>query len=307
MMEGYHRPVLLKEVLGALNIRDAWYLDCTLGDGGHSIEIIRRGGKVVGIDVDPQALGRVRKRFEEEGIDKSKFKLIQGNFRDIKNLLQTDIPDQKFAGAIFDLGVSSLQLETPQRGFSFTRLGPLDMRMDPDLEVRALDLLNAGRRKELNELFYRLGEEKYSKRLADALVSAREVRGKGKGVREKRIESTRDLAELVENVYRRVGIRQWRIHPATRVFQALRIAVNDELNALQEGLNQVIDLIQKNGRIVVLNFHSLEDRIVKNTFREWQEQGLGSVLTDKPIIPSADEIKSNPRARSAKLRVFEKE
>lgn len=154
-MKEYHRSVLLKEVLEALNIRDAWYLDCTIGDGGHSIEIIKRGGRVVGIDVDPQALGRVQKRFEEKGIDKSKFRLIQGNFRNLKNLIsQTDIPDQKFAGAIFDLGVSSLQLETPQRGFSFTKEGPLDMRMDPTLEVRALDLINAGGRKELSELFF---------------------------------------------------------------------------------------------------------------------------------------------------------
>ena len=319
-MEGYHKSVLLKEVLGALNpdsigvnIRDAWYLDCTLGDGGHTIEIIKRGGKVLGIEIDPQALNRVQKRFEKEGISKDKYRLIQGNFRDLKNLInqpvspnggrgeQTDLKDQKFAGAksylagaIFDLGVSSLQLETPSRGFSFSKIGPLDMRMDPTLEVRALDLINAGGRKQLYELFKNLGKEKYSKRLADHMVSAREIG--------KRIETTKDLADLVEQVVGKHG----RLHPATKIFQALRIAVNDELNALKEGLDQVINLIDKNGHVIVISFHSLEDRIVKKTFRAWSDQGWGQVLTKKPIVPTLEEININPRARSAKMRVFER-
>lgn len=300
-MERYHKSVLLDEVMGALNPpaggRDAWYLDCTLGDGGHTIEIIKRGGKVVCIDVDPQALLRVQRRFETEEIDRNKWKLIVGNFRDLKNLIQkqTDTANLKFAGAIFDLGVSSLQLETPQRGFSFMHEGPLDMRMDPTLGVKALDLINAGGRKELNELFKRLGEEKYSKRLADALVRTREIGG--------RVETTKDLVRLVERV---TGKNVGKIHPATRVFQALRIAVNDELAVLQEGLDQVIDLIEINGRIVVISFHSLEDRIVKSTFRDWEKEGLGQILTDKPIVPSAKEIFENPRSRSAKMRVFKK-
>ena len=308
-MEGYHRSVLLKEVLGALTPapsgagRDAWYIDCTLGDGGHSIEVIVRGGKVVGIDVDPQALGRVQKRFEDLGIDKSKYRLIQGNFRDIKNLIepvspeggrgeQTDVSDLKFAGAIFDLGVSSLQLMDPQRGFSFAKDGPLDMRMDPSLVVQALDLVNALPGKELYELFKELGEEKYSRRVADALVLAREV---------KPFSTTLELAGVVE---RAVGGRRDKIHPATRVFQALRIAVNDELEALKEGLNQVIDLIEKNGVILVISFHSLEDRIVKNTFKQWGYEGLGQVLTKKPILPTEAEVVENPRSKSAKMRIF---
>lgn len=314
-MEGYHRSVLLKEVVDALiprlrqdglasaADRDAWYLDLTLGDGGHSIEIIKRGGRVVGVDVDPQALKRVQKRFKNEGIDESKFKLINGNFRDLNNLVlsQTESGDQKFdgaklrlSGAIFDLGVSSLQLLSPERGFSFAKEGPLDMRMDPSLNVRALDLVNTLTRKELYELFRNLGEEKYSWRLADAVVSAREIG----------FSNTKDLADLVENVYRRAGIRSWKVHPATRVFQALRIAVNDELDALQEGLCQAIDLIEENGRIVVISFHSLEDRIVKNTFKKWKSEGIGEVLTKKPIIPNEVEVAENPRARSAKMRVF---
>lgn len=304
-MEGYHKSVLLKEAIDAListrpsqdglaSAGRVWYLDCTLGDGGHALEIVKRGGKVIGIDVDPQAHTRVQKRFNDLDIDKSDYRLVVGNFRDIKNLItqQMDTDGLRIAGAIFDLGVSSLQLETPQRGFSFGKEGPLDMRMDPSLQVQALDLINALTRKELNELFKRLGEEKYSWRLADTLVSACEVG---------RIKTTKDLAELVENS---VGRKRGKIHPATRVFQALRMTVNDELGALPEGLDQAKELVEKNGRIVVVSFHSLEDRIVKNAFREWQDLGLGEVLNKKPLVPSEGEVALNPRSRSAKMRVF---
>ena len=297
-MEGYHSPVLLREVMDGLGIRSGkWYLDCTLGDGGHSLEILRLGGKVVGIDVDPEALERAEKRLQAAGYRQQEdFILVQGNFRDIKNLLKqkTDIQRSGFAGAIFDLGVSSLQLESPERGFSFVKEGPLDMRMDPALEVCALDLINVGGRKELDELFDGLGEEKYSRAVADALVLARKV-----GL------STRDLAGLVEKVYRKHGIRKRKIHPATKVFQALRIAVNDELNALETGLEEVNDLIENYGHIVLISFNSLEDRIVKNTFKAWEAVGLGRVLTKKPIRPGLEEVSDNPRSRSAKMRVFE--
>ena len=290
--------------MGALNIRDAYYIDCTLGDGGHSIEIISRGGKVVGIDVDPQALGRVQKRFNDLGISEDKYKLLLGNFRELKNLIQptstakrgeqTDTKDQKFAGVIFDLGVSSLQLMSPERGFSFGKDGQLDMRMDPNLAVKALDLINALSRKEIYELFKSLGEEKNSWALANSIVSAREISP---------ITTTGQLAGIVE---RTAKGKRGEIHPATRVFQALRIAVNDELGALQEGLDQVIDLIEKNGVILVISFHSLEDRIVKRNFKKWADLGLGKVVTKKPLIPSDQEIKSNPKSRSAKMRVFKK-
>lgn len=293
-MVGYHKPVLLREVLEALAVQKGqWYLDCTLGDGGYSLGILKKGGKVLGADVDPQALERVVKRFENEGIEKSRFKLVRGNFRDIKNLLQQmEQEDQKFAGAVFDLGVSSLQIESPERGFSFSKIGPLDMRMDPSLGVKALDLVNNLSRKELYGLFKNMGEEKYSWDLAAALVLARQV---------KPFTTASDLAELV---VRTVGRRKQEVHPATRVFQALRIAVNDELDALQEGLGQVKDLIQKNGHIIVVSFHSLEDRIVKSNFRKWGMGDLGKVLTKKPIVPTEDEIKDNVRSRSAKMRIF---
>lgn len=298
-MEGYHKSVLLREAVEALNPpvggRDAWYLDCTLGDGGHSIEIIKRGGKVYGVDVDPQALKRVQQRFDQESIDQSKYRLVLGNFRDLKELFSLAKSDlARVAGAIFDLGVSSLQLETSERGFSFTKEGPLDMRMDPSLQVWALDLINNLSRKELNELFSSLGEEKNSWQLAGALVRARQI---------KPVATTGDLAEVVVRV---LGGVRGKIHPATRVFQALRIAVNDELNALQEGLDQVKDLLEKGGRVVVISFHSLEDRVVKNTFKKWQFEGIGEILTKKPITPSMEEIRENPRSRSAKMRVFRK-
>ncbi len=291
-MEGYHRSVLLKEAIEALKVvGDRWYLDTTLGDGGHTVEILKRGGKVLGIDVDPQALQRVKIRLKGLGIDENRFKLVQGNFRDIKNLLEpAELTGQKFVGAIFDLGVSSLQLQTPERGFSFMYEGSLDMRMDPTLQVKALDLVNVLNKGELYELFTKLGEEKFAKALSAAIISARQIR---------QIKTTKDLAEIAEKSLGRRG----KMHPATKAFQALRIAVNDELNVLQEGLDEVKDLVE--GRIVLISFHSLEDRIVKNTFLRWQDQNLGHILTDKPITPSEEELKSNPRSRSAKMRIFE--
>ena len=297
----YHNSVLLREVIESLGVeKEEWYIDCTLGDGGHSLEILERGGKVLGIDADPESLIRVEKRFRDGGIEKGNYKLVQGNFRDIDILIkpastakrgeQTDKADFKFAGAIFDLGVSSLQLENPERGFSFVKKGPLDMRMDPTLQVRALDLTNTLTRRELYELFSSLGEEKYSWQVADTLVRAREV---------KPFKTTTELAEVVVRAVGRV-----RGLPADR--QALRIAVNDELDALQEGLEEVKDLLEKNGHIVVISFHSLEDRIVKNTFKQWESMGIGEILIKKPVIASEVEVRVNPRSRSAKMRVFKK-
>lgn len=296
MVGKFHEPVLLREILKALLVKaGAWYIDATLGDGGHSLEIIKGGGNVVGIDVDPQALERASKRFKDAGMDQH-FRPVQGNFRDINNLirLQTDLREIKFKGILLDLGVSSLQLEAPERGFSFMREGPLDMRMDLSLQVRALDLIKALNRKELNELFTKLGEERNAKRVTDAIISAREVGS---------IESTRQLADLVE---RTLGGRHGKIHAATKVFQALRIAVNDELNALSEVLPQSLQLVEKDGNILVISFHSLEDRIVKNLFKEWSDQGFGEILTKKPVVPIEEEVRRNARSRSAKLRIFKK-
>ena len=289
-MEGYHRSVLLKEVVEvliptplsqdglALAGRTDWYLDCTLGDGGHSLEILKLGGNVFGLDVDPKALERAEKRFKGAGV-LGQYKLIQGNFRDLKKIIsQTDTEGLRFAGAIFDLGVSSLQLESPERGFSFMKEGLLDMRMDPNLQVRALDLVNGLNKGELYELFNKLGEEEFSRSLAEAVVRARGVRP---------LQTTNELAEIAKKIK---GGREGKIHPATKIFQALRIAINDELSALKEGLEQVKDLI-KDGCICVISFHSLEDRIVKFTFREWEERNLGKAITKKPMLPKEIETR----------------
>lgn len=305
-MVGYHRPVLLREVLDALKIIEgSWYIDATLGDGGHSLEILKQGGNIVGIDVDPEALERATKRFDKEGIDKNKWKLILGNFRNLKDLIarnisQSDLGSGKFKGILFDLGFSTLQVEDPERGFSFSSSGPLDMRMDPSLTVSAADLIKVLNKGELNELFSKLGEERLAKRFAEALVSAREIKGeseKGKGICD-----TKELAAVIEKA---ASGKKGKIHPASRVFQALRIAVNDELNALREALPQALEVLDYDSRITVISFHSLEDRIVKNIFKQWEESGLGDILNKKPILPNEDEMRLNPRSRSAKLRVFE--
>ena len=286
-MEDFHKPVLLREVLDRLDIRvNAWYLDATLGDGGHSLGILEKGGNIVGIDVDPEAIKRAGVRLGKIA-QLDRFKLLSGNFRNLKDL----VGDKKFAGVLFDLGVSSLQLEDPKRGFSFLKDGPLDMRMDPTLEVKALDLINGLNKGELYELFTKLGEEKNAFRIVDTLVSSREVNP---------IQTTTQLAGIIERSARRRG----KIHPATKIFQALRIAVNDEQNALHGALPEALEVLEENGKIIVISFHSLEDRIVKVRFKEWEALNFGVVYTKKPITPSNDEIKNNPRSRSAKMRVF---
>lgn len=299
----YHQSVLLKEIVSTLEeVRGGdkgWVLDGTLGDAGHTIEFLRKGFNVVGVDVDPQGLERARKRVEGEGFDKSRYIFLKGNFRDLENLIlkQTETAEIKFVGCVLDLGVSSLQLEDPVRGFSFGKSGPIDMRMDPELGVKAIDLIKLLSKGELDEIFKTYGEEKYSRSLADALVRAREVDA---------LKTTEDLAGVAEGVYRKFGDRDGRVHPATRMFQALRIVVNDELGAIRDALPQLLERTQKYGRICIISFHSLEDRIIKNTFREWESLGKGIILTDKPLTPTEEELSSNPRSRSAKLRIFEK-
>lgn len=304
----YHKPVLFNQVIGNIvgDQVEGWYLDGTLGDGGYSVEILRRGGKVVGVDVDIEALQRAEARFNEEGFAKGNYVLVQGNFRDLITLIDQQIPIQsgqteinniRFKGIILDLGVSSLQLEDPERGFSFIRNGPLDMRMDKSLQVTAADLLNILSRKELNELFSKLGEEKYSRGVADAIVSARSVN---------KITTTGELAEIVARVYRKYGVRPGKIHPATKVFQALRIIVNDELGVIEAVLPQTLDLLEKDGKLGIIAFHSLEDRIIKNTFKDWEEKDLGEIETKKPLEADEEEVGENPRSRSAKLRIFRK-
>jgi 16S rRNA (cytosine1402-N4)-methyltransferase len=286
----YHTSVLLHETIEWVNVQAGkLYIDATLGGGGHTAEILSLGGKVLGIDQDQEALDFVRKKFGTN----EKLVLAKGNFKDIDSLAR-DNGFKSLSGIIFDLGVSSHQFDQAERGFSFQKEGPLDMRMDTDFKVKAADLIHILTKGELYELFTKLGEEWAARPIITSIIRARQV---------KKIETTTELAEIINKA---VPYRQKGINPATRVFQALRIAVNDELNNLIEALPKARDVLENNGRVVVITFHSLEDRIVKHQFREWAEQGLGEVLTKKPVIPSDEEIENNKRSRSAKLRVFER-
>ncbi|KKQ67163.1 MAG: Ribosomal RNA small subunit methyltransferase H [Candidatus Daviesbacteria bacterium GW2011_GWA2_38_24] len=294
-MDGYHKSVLLKEVIENLSVlRNSWYIDATLGDGGYSLEILKKGGKVVGIDADPEALERTRERLKKEGINKEDYILVEGNFSRLDEIIGELRWFGEFRGIVFDLGVSSLQLEKAEKGFSFLREGPLDMRMSPDLSVKAADLINGLNRGELEKLFWVYGEFR-DKRVVDAIIEYRS---------RKPIQTTLELAGIIERAVG--GRKKGDTHPATTIFQALRIAVNDELNSLKEGLEGAFERLTIGGRIAVVSFHSLEDRIVKNFFKDLEEKGEGEVLTKKPITPIEEEIRQNPRSRSAKLRILEK-
>jgi len=293
-MSDYHVSVFLKEAVDALNVQAGEkYIDATFGGGGHSSEIAKRGGEVLGIDVDEDAILNYEKdKTKHEGVVTKRIRVIQGNFANIIAIAKNN-GFSPVAGIVFDLGVSSHQFDTADRGFSFQKDSALDMRMDMGLTVKASDLVNGLTKKELVMLFERYGEEHFARKIADAIVEARNRRP---------IVSTMDLSQVIE---RAVGRRE-KIHPATRVFQALRIAVNDELHSLETGLRDAISLLERDGTLAVISFHSLEDRIVKRAFLEFAEQGLGVVETGKPLVPGDQEVQENQRARSAKLRIFKK-
>jgi len=302
-MSDYHIPVMLKEVLDLLQIKKGhWYVDCNLGGGGHTEGILKAGGNVLGIDLDPEAIAEVSKSLKHF-IEDKRLILKQTNFAEVDSVVteaastmkQLNNVTMNISGVLFDLGVSTHQLEETERGFSFNKDAPLDMRMDPTKGASAKDLINGLYEKELAELFLKLGEENWSKPIAKRIVEYRE---------KKQIETTNELANIILSVRRRSPSD--RTHPATRIFQALRIAVNDELNSLKEALPKAFEVLEPAGRIVVISFHSLEDRIVKNYFRDLEEQNLGKLITDKPVETSEEETQENPRARSAKLRVIEK-
>lgn len=293
-MSKCHIPVMLKETISALQIKKGhWYVDCNLGGGGHTSGILEAGGNVLGIDLDPDAIWEVTKNLKQY-LDEGRLKLANTNFANIADAVKdNEVP--QVSGVLFDLGVSTHQLEEAERGFSFNADAPLDMRMDNTKGVSAKELVNGLYEKELAELFLKLGEENFSKPIARAIIRYRE---------RKSIETTNELAQIILSVRRRSPAD--RTHPATRIFQALRIAVNDELNSLKEALPNAFSVLEKGGRILVISFHSLEDRIVKNYFKELQMQKLGKLITDKPIETSEEETQKNPRSRSAKLRVIEK-
>jgi 16S rRNA (cytosine1402-N4)-methyltransferase len=291
--EQTHEPVLLQEVLDLLVAdRDGLYLDATLGLGGHAEAVLGAlspQGRLLGIDLDPEALALSSQRLLGCG---SRFRARQGNFRDLAKLLQNEgfFP---LAGALFDLGVSSLQLGKASRGFAIQREGPLDMRLDPSNPLTAARIVNEWPAEQIELLLREYGEEREAGRIARWIVSARSARP---------LETTGDLAALIEERLPRTG----RIHPATRTFQALRIAVNGELENLTRGLEDVLPMLRSGGRIVAISFHSLEDRIVKNVFRSFVSAGSCRWVREGALAPGTDEVARNPRARSAKLRVVEK-
>lgn len=303
-MSEFHKPVLLQEALHFLRVTAGkHYIDATLGGGGHAFEIVRLGGEVLGIDWDEDSLSHVSNKWSKEskrlGIDKKSLAIANGNFRDIKRIAKKH-ELLHVAGIVFDLGLSSHQVDTPKRGFSFQRNAPLDMRMDTSLAVTAKDLVNALSKKELCDLFTRFGEERNAWSIAEDIVRHRKLEP---------ITTTEELARIVEEAQ---GIHDLcpsprvRAQANARVFQALRIAVNDEMSNLEKALPDAIDLLELGGRLAVISFHSQEDRIVKNTFGSFEQKHMGWVVTKKPVYPSSEEVQGNTRSRSSKLRVFEK-
>jgi 16S rRNA (cytosine1402-N4)-methyltransferase len=292
----YHTPVLLREVVSWLRPRcGGLYVDCTVGDGGHAAEILRAcgpDGRLIGLDWDEQAVARARQRLAEFG---ARVQLVRANYVELDTVLMS-LAVGSVNGVLFDLGVSACQLEEASRGFSFLREGPLDMRMSQRLGATARDVLRTASVEELARIFRVYGEERRARAIAREIVEHR---------RRQRLETTTQLARLVERV---LGPRRGRTHPATRVFQALRIHVNNELQNLQRGLEVATNVLAVGGRIAVISYHSLEDRIVKRFFLERSrgESPALRILTKKPVRAGAGEVRMNPRARSAKLRVAER-
>jgi 16S rRNA (cytosine1402-N4)-methyltransferase len=288
-----HVSVLAEEAL-AYWVEDAQglYVDATTGAGGHSFELLSRYplAHLIALDQDPIALQEAQRRLlDYEG----RVTFLHGNFRNLVEVLGSDHRG-RVAGVLFDLGVSSPQLDNPERGFSYQNDAPLDMRMDPDNPVTAFRLVNMKSELEIAQALKEWGEERWAKRIAQFIVKAR--------AREP-IRTTGQLVELIKAAIP-ASARRSGGHPARRTFQALRIWVNDELEALDGGLRSAIELLAPHGRVVAISFHSLEDRVVKHTFRKWGEDQLGTVLTRHPISPQELEAEGNMRARSAKLRAF---
>jgi 16S rRNA (cytosine1402-N4)-methyltransferase len=301
----YHDSVLLDETVERLApAQGKVIVDGTLGGGGHAMALLTAGAQVIGLDHDPEALAFATQRLTEFG---DQFRPVRGSFARLAEAMKR-IGVDKVDGILLDLGVSSRQLDAPERGFSFMREGPLDMRMDPENPISAADLVNTMSGEQLERIFRTLGEEPAARKIAAKLARERLVRP---------FVTTLQLAEAVESVVPRHG----RTHPATRVFQALRIAVNRELDALAEGLQQGADCLAPGGRMAVITFHSLEDRIVKTFFKERTAEFIDrpewpsarpnplyifKAITRKPVIASEAEQRANPRSRSAKLRVVER-
>ncbi len=301
----YHRPVLEKEVVELLEPKlGSFIVDGTCGGGGHTEALLESGANVLALDQDPDAVQHVSEQLASFG---RRVTVRQANFRHAARVLD-ELGIRTIGGALLDLGVSSRQLENPERGFSLVRNGPLDMRMDPRTELTAATIVNEYSAEQLTRLFRELGEEPAARRIASLIVKMRN---------RSPFRETLPLARAIEKLAGRHGRR----HPATQVFQALRMEVNDELGALEEGLRVLAERLQPGARIAVIAFHSLEDRIVKNFFRDHSREWLDrpewpapqrnpnydlKLVTPKPVEPGEDEQRANPRSRSAKLRVAKK-
>lgn len=289
----YHEPVMRDDVISYFQIRDGKrYIDCTLGDGGHTIEFLKRGAYVMGIDINSESLNRASERIKEEGLS-SRFTPVLGNFKKIEYLAKAHDFSQ-VDGVLYDLGYSSYQLDDSDIGLSFQKDKPLDMRLDDNLGVTAADLINALPEKQLADLIFKYSQESFAKKFAKAIVNARNL---------KKIETTKQLADLLAS-QSPLGYERGRIHPATRTFQALRIVVNDELENLAQSLPQASRLLLPGGFLIVISFHSMEDKLVKQ-FNQSAGPNI-KMLTKKPLVPSEEEISRNTRSRSAKMRVFER-
>ena len=306
-----HVSVLLNETVDGLNVKpDGVYVDATLGGGGHAYEVCRRlgsKGRFIGIDQDADAIKAAGERLKGFG---EKVTIIRSNYRDMKPQLQ-NIGVDKVDGIVIDLGVSSYQLDTAERGFSYRVDAPLDMRMDQRQKMTARDIVNEYSESELYRVIRDYGEDKFAKNIAKHIVAARA---------KKPIETTGELTAIIRASIP-MKVQSTGGHPAKRTFQAIRIELNRELEVLSDTLDEMIDLLEEDGRICIITFHSLEDRIVKNIFRKNEnpctcpkefpvcvcgKKPKGKVITRKPILPTKSEMEENPRAKSAKLRVFER-
>lgn len=301
-----HKPVLLEETIEGLNIlEDGIYVDGTIGGAGHSVEIVKRlkTGKLIGIDQDANAIKKSREVLDE---NLDKVILVQDNYSNIEKIL-TDLDIAKVDGILLDIGVSSHQLDECSRGFSYHQDAPLDMRMNLDENFSAWDVVNKYSKKDLERIIWNYGEERWAKRIAEFIVVERKNHS---------IDTTLQLVDVIKKAIP----KKFRMdsHPAKKTFQAIRIEVNNELNVLNDTIPKMVRMLNKNGRICIITFHSLEDRIVKNSFNELAKDCICpegfpictcdkekeiEVITRKPIIPTKEEIKENPRSRSSKLRI----
>ncbi len=312
-MEFKHRPVLLEETIESLKIRpDGIYVDGTLGGAGHASQVCKRlseKGRFVGIDQDDCALQAAGERLKEFGKN-VRIDCVKSNYCQMKSVLE-NLGIDKVDGILLDIGVSSYQLDNAERGFTYREDAPLDMRMDQSSSFSAKDVVNQYDEMQLYRVIRDYGEEKFAKNIAKHIVAARQ---------EKEIETTGELIEIIKASIP-AKVRATGGHPAKRTFQAIRIEVNRELEVLQDSIDEMIDLLNDGGRLCIITFHSLEDRIVKNKFRENEDpcicpknfpvcvcgrKSRGKVITRKPIVPSEQEVEENKRSKSSKLRVFEK-